>query len=154
MSRLVGILMLAMCVATSAHAQAAKKIRFAAGYAFAKYLEEGGGSAPLGLYFSGQGLEDISFKAELSYHRDSEDFFYSTITLNTFVGLIGPVINYPAGNGHGFIHMLVGGREDRIEDEGNFSMGGELGMGFDLPASPSVFIRPGADFQIFTNDSD
>jgi len=151
MSRLAWISMITMCVATSAHAQSTGA-RFAAGYAFAKYLEDADGSAPVGLYFAGQGLEEVSIKAEAAYHRDSEEFGSYTYTLNTFTGMVGPVVNYAAGTAQGFVHLLFGAREDRFEGDGNLSLGGEIGAGFDIPVSPKAFMRPGVDFQVFTDD--
>ena len=138
---------LAISFASAAHA-GENKPRFALGYAFANYMEDYGGNAPLGLFFAVQGLEDISIKGELAYHRDSDDYF----TLNTFTGMVGPVLNFSSGDAQPFIHLLVGGREDRVEGEGNFAIGGELGAGVDLAINPTTFIRPGIDYQIFTDD--
>jgi hypothetical protein len=132
----------------------AEPVRYSIGYAFVHYLEEEGGSAPIGFLVSAQSTKDLGLKAELAYHRDTFDFYYFEITLNSFTGLIGPVMNYRAGNAEGFVHLLFGGREDRVEGEGTFSMGGELGAGFDLPASSHVFVRPEADVQLFTNEGD
>jgi len=132
----------------------AEPVRCSVGYAFAHYLEEDGGSAPIGFLLSAQSTKDLGFKGEIAYHRDTFEFFFGDITLNTFTGLIGPVANYRAGTAEGFVHLLFGGREDRVEGEGNLSFGGEIGAGFDIPVSPKAFLRPGADFQLFTDEGE
>jgi hypothetical protein len=151
MRTLLVVSLFVLVLAPAAHAQQ-KSIRFAAGYAFAHYLEEDGTNTPLGLYVAVQGLQPVALKAELAYHHHSEDLDYFSFTLNTFTGMLGPVINFSSGGAQPFLHLLVGGREDRVEGEGNFSVGGELGAGVDLQAGEKVFIRPGVDFQVFNND--
>jgi hypothetical protein len=79
---------------TVVHAQA----RASLGYAVATYMEEGGGTAPLGFYFSVAYPKMIGFEGEVAYHRDSEEFtflyFSDTIVLNTVTMMGGPRFDF------------------------------------------------------------
>jgi len=132
-----------------------KNIRCSVGYAFATYLEEGGGAAPLGLYASiASAGKQIGFDADVAYHRDAEEFFGFSIVLHTVTAMVGPQFEIASGNAKPFLHVLGGLRYDRIEGESNTSGGGMLGGGVDIPGGPTDFWRLGADFQIFFDNGE
>ena len=51
-----------------AHAQG-RSIRIGIGYAFASYLESGGGSAPSGAFASVASTGNVGFEGDVAYHR-------------------------------------------------------------------------------------
>jgi hypothetical protein len=123
--------------------------RVSIGYAFLQYLEEGGGSAPVGAYLSvASAGRTVGIEADVAYHRDSETNFEQTIVLHTVIAGIGPRFELGSANAVPFLHLLGGVRYDSIEGESNTAFGGMSGLGVDIPAGP-VFVRLGADFQIF-----
>ena len=125
------------------------------GYAFAQYLEEGGGNAPLGVYLSIASPGKVAFDLDLAWHRDSADVFddvEGAITLNTFTAGVGPRFGFGDGSVHPFLHVLGGLRYDRVEGESNTAWGGMAGLGVDIPTGSSVAFRLGADFQIFFDE--
>ena len=124
------------------------------GYAFLKYLEEGGGSAPLGFYLTASGTGAMTLALDLAYHRDSEDVLGETITLNTYTALAGPRFRLSDGPIVPFLQLLGGVRHDRIEGESNTAFGGMAGAGIDLKASEALGIRLGADFQLFRDEGE
>lgn len=152
--------MLAVVVTASPAAAQTKSVRTSLGYTFAQYLEEGGGSAPLGLYLSLASTSPIGFEADVAYHRDTEEIsvfsFSETITLNTFTMMVGPrFASASAQEGQPFFHLLGGARYDSIEGFGNnWSFGLGIGGGVDIAAGSSAFIRLGADFQIFFDEGE
>lgn len=132
-----------------------RSVRVSAGYAFLEYLEEDAGNTPLGFYFSlGSAGRKVGFELDLGYHRESEDFFDETFTLNTFTATLGPKFELGSGRTRPFIHLLGGLRYDSIEDESNTSWGGMTGLGVDIPLGSSAFLRLGADFQMFFEDDE
>ena len=122
------------------------------GYAFSQYLEEGGGNAPTGVYFSVSSTKRVGFEADVAYHRDSEQFFDRTIVLNTLIAGGGPRFNFGQGRARPFLHALGGVRYDRVEDVSNTAFGAIAGGGVDIPAGSSLSVRVGADFQIFYDE--
>ena len=152
MNRLWWLAVAPMFLTSTARAQSS--VRFSTGYALAHYLEEGGGTAPFGLYVAAQGTSEIAFKGEIAYHRDEFEFFSGDITLHTITAFVGPCLNGDATSAQPFFHLLVGGREDIVEGDNNWAMGGEVGAGVDAPIGSKSFIRIGADFQIFTDDGE
>ena len=124
------------------------------GYAFLKYLEEGGGSAPLGVYLTASGTGATTLALDLAYHRDSEDVLGETISLNTFTALAGPRFRLSDGQSVPFVQLLGGVRHDRIEGESNTAFGGMAGAGVDLKAGEGLRVRLGADFQLFRDEGE
>lgn len=124
------------------------------GYAFAQYLEEGGGNAPLGVYLSIATPGKVAFDVDLAWHRDSEDLFGDSIALNTFTAGVGPRFGFGEGSARPFLHLLGGLRYDRIEGQSNTAWGGMSGLGVDIGSGSSVAFRLGADFQIFFDEGD
>lgn len=132
-----------------------KPVRFSAGYALLGYLEDEGGTTPLGFYASiSSAGRQVGFELDLGYHRESEDIFGETIALNTFTATVGPKFELGSGRTRPFIHLLGGLRYDSIEDSSNTSWGGMSGLGVDIPLGESAFLRLGADFQIFFEDDE
>src|SRR5712691_5469097 len=78
----------------AAPAAAADGPKISLGYAFLKYLESGGGSAPLGAYLSGWGPGTTTFEVDLAWHQDKGQpvggAASESATLNTFTFLGGP----------------------------------------------------------------
>ena len=143
-------------VETSTHAPM-KSVRVGLGYAFAAYLEEASGSAPLGFWLSIASTAPIGIEGEVAYHRYSEefDFFFGsyTLVLNTFTIMAGPRFASTSASAQPYGHVLFGARNDEIEGYNNWSFGGEVGGGVDIPAG-SVFVRLGADFQIMFDEGE
>lgn len=132
-----------------------KSLRGSAGYAFATYLEEGGGSAPFGLYLSvAQTEKQVGFDVDLGYHRDAEEFFGTSIVLHTIIAGVGPRFTAQAEGAKPYFHVLGGLRYDRIEGESNTAAGGMMGGGVDVPGGPTDYWRLGADFQIFFDEGE
>lgn len=158
MRRWLGLAVLAAVAAAVAAAPAAaqdRSARVSAGYAFLEYLEEDAGNTPLGFYLSlSTAGRKVGFELDLGYHRESEDIFDETLVLNTFTATLGPKFELGSGRTKPFIHVLGGLRYDSIEDESNTSWGGVAGAGVDIPLGSSVFLRLGADFQIFFEDDE
>lgn len=138
----------------AAPAGAQERPRISIGYAFSQYLEEGGGSAPLGAYLSIASAGKVRFEADVAYHRDSEEFFGETIVLNTLIAGVGPRFDIGSGNTKPFLHVLGGLRRDELEGLSNTAFGGMAGLGVDIPAGSSAFVRLGADFQIFFDEGE
>jgi hypothetical protein len=132
-----------------------KSLRVSGGYAFLKYLEEDAGSTPLGFYLSlGSAGRRVGVELDLGYHRESGEFFDEPFLLNTFIAGLGPRFELGSGGTRPFVHVLGGLRYDRIEDESNTAWGGMAGLGVDVPIGSSLFLRLGADFQIFFDDGE
>jgi len=129
-------------------------VRVSAGYAFSQYLEQGGGNAPLGAYLSlsSKGRR-VGLEGDVAYHRDSEDFFGASVTLNTVTAAIGPRLSLRGDRSRPYLHLLAGARHDRVFGESNTAFGGMAGGGVDIPAG-SAFFRLGADFQIFFDEGE
>ncbi len=159
MSKLLWGMIALVAIATPAAAQQ-KSGRISIGYTFAQYLEEGGGSAPLGLYLSLATMSPVGFEADLAYHRDSEEYsFFSsseTITLNTFTMMAGPrFASTSSREAQPFFHILGGARYDTIDEFGdNWSFGFGVGGGVDIAAGSSAFVRLGTDFQFFFDEGE
>jgi len=154
MKRVLCCLAVAVCAAVPASAQD-RGVGVSLGYAFAAYLEEGGGNAPVGAYLSiASTRPGLGFEIDGAWHRDSEDFFGDTIVLNTITGMVGPRIGLGTGDVRPFLHVLGGIRYDKIEDESNTAWGGMAGGGVDVPIGSSVSLRLGADFQMFFDAGD
>lgn len=130
------------------------RFRVSMGYAFAQYLEDGGGSAPLGAYLSvASPGERVGIEADLAYHRDSEDLFFQTIVLHTVTVALGPRLESgDPEKTRSYFHLLGALRHDSVEGVTNTSYGGMAGLGADLPLGSGIFVRAGADFQIFFDE--
>jgi hypothetical protein len=120
-------------------------VKVSLGYAYAKYLHEGLGSAPVGAYLSVSGNKSVTLEFDGGYQRDSEE----DVVLNTFTATAGPRFAGRHGTAEPFFHLLGGLRHDRIEGSSNTSWGGMAGGGVDIKAGQRVAVRLGADFQIF-----
>jgi hypothetical protein len=141
----------------AAPAAAQEKFSVSVGYAFAQYLEEDGGNAPLGIYLSFASPGKVAFDGDFAWHRDPVDIFDdvdTSITLNTFTAAVGPRIWFGEGSARPYLHVLGGLRYDTIEGESNTAFGGMSGLGVDIPAGESIAIRLGADFQIFFDEGE
>jgi len=126
------------------------------GYAFLRYLESGGGNAPLGAYLSGWGPGHTTFEVDLAWHRDKIDHtsgdVVSTVTQNTFTFLGGPRIILGGRNDQPYAHLLGGARLDKFAGASNTSWGGAAGLGIDLGTGGGrggTRFRLGADFEMF-----
>jgi len=147
--------LLVACAAAAPAAAQEKKVRVSLGYAFVHYLEEGGGNAPVGGYLSiASAGRTVGFEADLGYQRYSEEFFGDNFVLNTFTATVGPRFELGSGRTKPFIHVLGGLRYDSAEGESNTAWGGMSGAGVDIPIGTSVFLRLGADFQIFFDNGE
>jgi hypothetical protein len=157
MRRLLWLSLLSVFVAAPAGAQD-KWLRPSIGYAFAQYLEGGGGNAPVGAYLSIASIgRAVGFEGELAYHRDSRDseFFYGgPFVLHTLTLGLGPRFELGSAKATPFVHVLGALRHDDGEYETNTALGGMAGGGIDIPIGSSVFFRVGADFQIFFDDGE
>lgn len=138
----------------AAPASAQDGVSVSVGYAFAHYLEEGGGDAPLGIYLSIATPGKVAFDFDAAWHHDSEEFLDESFSLDTFTAGIGPRFRFGEGSAQPFLHLLGGVRHDRIEGESNTAFGGMGGLGVDIPAGESVSFRLGADFQIFFDEGE
>lgn len=134
-------------IAAPAHAQE-RSIRTAIGYAFAAYLESGGGSAPLGAFVSVASTGNVGIEGDVAYHRDSESGF----TLNTVILGVGPRFALGSGTAQPFLHVLGGLRYDSAFGTSNTAPGGSAGIGADIAAGSSMLVRLGVDFQIFFDE--
>ena len=150
MRRALGIL---VCLLVGVAAPAAAEeggMQVSIGYSFVKYLEDGGGSAPLGVFVSLSGRKNVTLDLDLGWQRDSEDVLGQTINLDTFTATAGPRFNFGSGeSARPFLHVLGGLRHDRVEGESNTAWGGFAGGGVDIKAGESLDVRLGADFQMF-----
>jgi hypothetical protein len=145
MKRLLVLLPAALALATPAGA-AEGPVQVSLGYSYVKYLETGGGSAPVGAFLALSGRKGLTPELDLGWQRDSEE----GVTLNTFTAVAGPKFAFATeGAVKPFVHVLGGLRYDRIEGESNTSWGGFAGGGVDIKAGDRVSVRLGADFQIF-----
>ncbi len=146
---------LPVLVAAPLAAAQGRSVRVSIGYAFSQYLEEGGGNAPVGAYLSvASAGKTVGFEADVAYHRDSETFLDGTIVLNTVTAGIGPRFELGSGSAKPFLHLLGGLRHDSIEGESNTAYGGMAGAGVDIPAGSRVYVRFGADFEIFFDEGE
>jgi hypothetical protein len=144
-------------------ARAGDSLGVSVGYSFLKYLEEGGGEAPLGFYLSLSGRGRSAVELDLAYHHDTgqltegPDVFDTK--LDTFTALAGPRIG-PAprygqtGGARPYFHILGGMRKDWLEvvgrdRESNTSWGGMTGLGIDILLGRGFALRLAGDFQIF-----
>lgn len=149
MRKWLGLALLTAFAAAPATAQE-KTVSVSLGYAFAAYLEEGAGSVPLGAYLSiGSHGRKIGWAVDLAYHRDSEDLLSDSIALNTLTAGVGPRFGLGSGNVKPFLQVLGALRRDSVERFSNTAFGGMAGFGVDIPAGSRVFVRLGADFQMF-----
>jgi hypothetical protein len=120
------------------------------GYSFAKYLETGAGTAPVGAFLALSGRKTLTLELDLGWQRDSETLFDESITLNTFTAVAGPKVAFATeGAVKPFVHVLGGLRHDRIQGESNTAWGGFAGGGIDIKAGDRLSVRLGADFQMF-----
>ena len=127
--------------------------RFSAGYAYAKFLEEDGGSVPAGAYLSLSGGGRTTLELDAGYHRDSE----GDDSVDSFTVLAGPKFRPSAGGrAEPFLHLLGGVRHDRIEFLGvaasGTALGGMGGGGVDVGTGGRARLRLGADFQFFRDE--
>jgi opacity protein-like surface antigen len=130
-------------------------VRVSLGYSFVTYLEEGGGSAPLGAFLSLAGKRNVTFELDLGWQQDSETILGEKITLNTFTATAGPQFSLGSGGkARPFLHVLGGLRHDRIEGESNTAWGGLAGGGVDIQAGQEIAVRLEADFQVFFDDGE
>lgn len=151
----LGLALLGLALAWPSPARAQDKpVEISVGYAFAHYLEEGGGSAPVGAYFSLAGTKRLSIEADVGWQRDSEELFSDTIVLNTFTATLGPRLSRRDDENRPFAHLLVGVRHDRIEGESNTALGGMTGGGVDMHLGGRTALRLGGDFQIFFDEGE
>jgi hypothetical protein len=157
MRSLLWLSLLSLFAADPAVAQD-KWLRPSIGYAFAQYLEEGGGNAPVGAYLSIASIgKTVGFEGELAYHRDSLDseFFYGDpFVLHTLTLGLGPRFALGSAKATPFVHLLGGLRYDSGDYQTNMAFGGMAGGGIDIPLASSLFFRLGADFQIFFDDGE
>lgn len=153
MLAVAAIVVLTLSFVASAAAAEDRAVRVSAGYAFAKYLEEGAGSAPLGLYFSlGTAKRPMGLELDLGYHRDSEDYYSHNFVLHTFTATAGPKFVLRDSNTTPFLHVLGGLRYDKAEESSNTAWGGIAGLGVDVPISSKAFLRLGADYEMFFDE--
>ncbi len=139
------------------------------GYCYLKYLEEGGGGAPLGFYLSLSGRGRTTIEIDLAYHRDTgelvEEADVFDTTLQTFTGLAGFKVGpspsrYGGGGGtRPYFHALGGIRRDWLsvadrESQTNNSWGFMTGIGVDLKVGEGFGIRLGVDYQMFFDDEE
>jgi hypothetical protein len=151
----VPALLIALALALPADARAEGPVQISLGYSFAAYLEEGGGSAPLGAFLALSGRQGLSAELDLGWQRDSEDLFDETIHLDTFTAVAGPRYGFASsGSIRPFVHLLGGVRHDRIEGESNTAWGGFAGTGLDVRLSDAVALRLGVDFQMFFDEGE
>ncbi len=151
----VPAVLIAAAAALPADARAEGPVQFSLGYSFVAYLEEGGGSAPLGAFLAVSGRQGLSVELDLGWQRDSEDIFDETIHLDTYTAVAGPRYGFTtSGSVRPFVHLLGGVRHDRIEGESNTAWGGFAGTGLDLRLSDAVALRLGADFQMFFDEGE
>jgi hypothetical protein len=147
---LVGAVVLAVPVGA-----AEGPVQVSLGYSFAKYLETGGGTAPVGAFLALSGRNGLSPELDLGWQRDSEKFLDETITLNTFTAVAGPRFGFASSGAiRPFVHLLGGARHDRIQGESNTAWGGFAGGGVDIKAGDRVSVRLGADFQMFFDEGE
>jgi len=126
-----------------------RPVEVSLGYAFARYLEQGGGNAPLGAYLSLAGTKRVSPELDIGWQRDSETLFGEKIVINTFTATVGPRLRWETGRARPFLHALGGLRYDTAEGESITAWGSQTGVGLDLGLGESAALRLGADFQIF-----
>jgi len=149
--RLVSLLVAAASILGPTRSQAGETVDVSVGYAFSAYLEEDGGSAPLGAYLSVAGARGpVGLELDLAYHRDT----FEDIALNTFTAQAGPRFRLGEGRARPFLHVLGGLRYDTVEGESNTSFGGMAGGGVDIKTGDRVSVRLGADFQIFFDEGE
>ena len=137
---------LAILLCFAAPAAAADGPKLSLGYAYLKYLETGGGDAPLGAYLSGWGTGRTTLELDLAWHREKE----GGTTLNTFTVMAGP--RFAIGRtDRPYFHLLGGARIDKVSGSSSTSWGGAGGLGIDLGTGygSGIQIRLGADFEIF-----
>jgi hypothetical protein len=128
--------------------------RISLGYAYATYLEDGGGSAPFGAYLSVATASKNGVELEAAYHRDPETLFGRKFVLNTITAAVGPHAFLSSGSTRPYGHLLFALRHDSFAGAGNTSYGAMAGFGVDIPLSPGVAVRAGTDFQLFLDNGD
>jgi hypothetical protein len=149
-------------------ARAGDSLGISLGYCFLKYLENGGGEAPLGFYLSASGRGRSAVELDLAYHHDTgqltEGADVFDTELDTFTALAGPRFG-PAprygqtGGARPYFHILGGVRMDWLDvlgrdRESNSSWGGMTGLGIDILLGRGFALRLGADFQMFWDDGE
>ena len=149
------LLLLAGVLVLAAPARAEGPVQLSLGYSYVKYLEEDGGSAPVGAFLALSGRDGLSLELDLGWQRDSEDLLDGSITLNTFTAVAGPKFAFATqGAVRPFVHVLGGARHDRIEGESNTAWGGFAGGGIDIQAGDRVSVRLAADYQMFFDEGE
>lgn len=136
----------------AAPAAAADGPKVSLGYAFLRYLESGGGNAPVGAYLSGWGPGHTTFELDLAWHRDEHVVSHGSGTQNTFTFLGGPRVILSGKNDQPYVHLLGGARLDKFAGTSNTSWGGAAGLGIDLGTGGGrggTSFRLGADFEMF-----
>jgi hypothetical protein len=140
--------MLAVLAFLAVPARASEGPKISIGYAFLKYLETDGGSAPVGVYLEGWGArKETAVLGALS----------ETVTLNTFTFLAGPRQALGGKGDQPYVHLLGGARLDKISGESTTSWGGAAGLGIDLGTGGGrggTRLHLGADFEMFFKDGD
>ncbi|HSB61273.1 MAG TPA: hypothetical protein VLI67_06115 [Vicinamibacteria bacterium] len=143
---------LAVAASLAVPAAAADGPKISLGYAFLRYLEEGGGDAPLGVYLSGWGAGRGTFELDIARHRDTD----GGAALNTFTVLGGPRAGFGGRSSHPYAHALGGLRHDRFAGGSNTSYGGAAGLGIDIGpgGGAGTRLRLGADFEVFFEEGE
>jgi len=146
------VVALAVAASFAAPAAAADGPKISLGYAFLRYLEEGGGDAPLGVYLTGWGAGQGTLELDIAWHRDTDD----GAVLNTFTVLAGPRLGFGGRSGQPYAHVLGGLRHDRFAGASNTSYGGAAGLGIDLGPGgrAGTQFRLGADFEVFFEEGE
>jgi hypothetical protein len=153
--------MLAVLAFLAVPARASEGPKISIGYAFLKYLETDGGSAPVGVYLEGWGAGKSTLELDLAWHRRKETAVLGalseTVTLNTFTFLAGPRQALGGKGDQPYVHLLGGARLDKISGESTTSWGGAAGLGIDLGTGGGrggTRLHLGADFEMFFKDGD
>lgn len=149
--RYVWPLLLTALLVSPVYAQE-KSVRVGISYAFSAYVEQDGGSAPLGVCLSVASTGRIGIEGEVAYHRDEA----GSLVLNSGTAMLGPRFASSGDEVQPFGHVLFGFRYDSISagDASNAAFTFELGGGVDIKAGSSTFVRLGADFQMVFDDGE
>ena len=147
---------IAGAVALAAPAAAEGPVQVSLGYSFVKYLDTGGGSAPVGAFFALSGRKSLTLELDLGWQHYSEPTMSTassaggSLGRNTLTVLAGPKINFATrGSAKPFVHVLGGLHYDTSES--NTSPGGVAGGGVDIKAGKNVAVRLFGDFQLFSH---
>jgi hypothetical protein len=146
-------LALAVFASGAVPAAAADGPKVSLGYAYLRYLEEGGGNAPLGAYLSGWGAGRSTLELDLAWHRDRE----GGVTLNRFTVLMGPRVEFGRQSDRPYVHVLGGLRHDRLSGSSDTNWGAAAGLGIDFGAGGrggGAQLRLGADFEVFFEEGE